>query len=166
MASCAEFWLERLVKADDGRWVAPQEWSPEHGPEAEAEDGTAHAQQIIYRLFSATADAIDILGAEASEQAGLRDEIVSKLRDLDPGLDTELYTGAWGETLNGVTSGTEILREWRQSDYTVGENGHRHQSHLMALYPFDWITPESSWFDAAVNSLAMRGDISTGWSLG
>lgn len=43
MASCAEFWLERLVKADDGRWVAPQEWSPEHGPEAEAEDGTAHA---------------------------------------------------------------------------------------------------------------------------
>ena len=164
MASCAEFWLERLVKAHDGRWVAPQEWSPEHGPEAE--DGTAHAQQIIYRLFSATAEAIDILGAEASEQAGLRDEIVSKLRDLDPGLDTEIYTGAWGETLNGVTSGTEILREWRQSDYTVGENGHRHQSHLMALYPFDRITPESSWFDAAVNSLAMRGDISTGWSLG
>jgi len=160
MTSCAEFWLERLITADDGTLVAPQEWSPEHGPAAE--DGTAHAQQIIHRLFSSTIEAMDILG----DTGALRDRLAETLDKLDPGLAVEKYTGAWGESCNGVTTGTEILREWKYSDFSVGENGHRHQSHLMALYPFDRITPESPYFTPAVNALRMRGDVSTGWSLG
>ena len=164
MLSCTRFWMERLVKDSDGTWVAPQEWSPEHGPSAE--DATAHAQQIVAELFSTTLQAIEILGDDAGVTPRFKAELTEKYDNLDKGLATEQYTGAWGETLNNVATGTEILREWKTSLYSAGENGHRHQSHLMALYPFSQITPESEWFEPAVNSLRLRGDVSTGWSLG
>lgn len=163
MTSCTKFWLERLVKDKDDTWVAPQEWSPEHGPEAE--DATAHAQQIVYELFRITLAAIDVLG----DEAGVNQDFIAELRDkfehLDKGLATEEYTGVWGAESNGVKTGDILLREWKYSSYSAGEKEHRHQSHLMALYPFGNITPESEWFEPAVNSLTQRGDISTGWSL-
>lgn len=165
MVSCAKFWMERLVKDEDGTWVAPQEWSPEHGPTAE--DATAHAQQIVAELFKTTLEAVSILGDDAE---GVDETFVAELTDkyanLDKGLAVETYTGLWGATLNGIETGTEILREWKTSTYDAGEKDHRHQSHLMAMFPFDQITPESEWFAPAVNSLQMRGDLSTGWSLG
>ena len=39
-------------------------------------------------------------------------------------------------------------------------------SHMMALFPMDQITPESEYFAPAVNSLKLRGDEATGWSMG
>ena len=39
-------------------------------------------------------------------------------------------------------------------------------SHMMALFPMDQITPESEYFVPAVNSLKLRGDEATGWSMG
>lgn len=163
MVSCCEFWLERLKEAPDGTLVAPAEWSPEHGPAAE--DGTAHAQQIIFDLFESTLKAIDILGPESGTETAFTDNLKAKFAKLDKGLAIETYTGKWGATCNGITSGTNILREWKYSDYSVGQNGHRHQSHLMAMYPFGQISPESEFFTPAVNSLALRSDESTGWSL-
>lgn len=163
MLSCAEFWMERLVEDADGKLVAPKEWSPEHGPSEE--DGTAHAQQILFNLFKTTLAAISELGDEAGVDAPVVEELTTTFAKLDPGLAVETYTGAWGETKNGISSGDPILREWKTSSYSVGENEHRHQSHLMAMYPFSEITPESEWFEAAVNSLKLRGDLSTGWSL-
>ncbi len=164
MLSCTDFWLERLIEAKDGSLVAPAEWSPEHGPAAQ--DGTAHAQQIVADLFESTIKAIEILGSDA----GVSDEYVADLKakyaKLDKGLAIENYDGKWGATLNGISSGQPLLREWKYSDYSVGQDGHRHQSHLMCLYPFAQVTPESEYFEAAVNSLRMRGDVSTGWSLG
>jgi alpha-L-fucosidase 2 len=164
MISCCEFWLERLIKDADNTWVAPQEWSPEHGPGAE--DGTAHAQQIVTELFSNTLAAIAELGDDANVSADFVSELTDKYNNLDKGLAIEKYTGAWGDTLNGINNGDDILREWKTSDYSAGESEHRHQSHLMAMYPFSQITPESPYFQAAVNSLKLRGDVSTGWSLG
>lgn len=161
--SCTKFWLERLVKDTDGTWVAPQEWSPEHGPGAE--DATAHAQQIVYELFRITLDAIEALGEDAGVDTAFLAELNDKFSNLDSGLATEEYTGVWGAESNGVKTGDLLMREWKKSDYSVGEKEHRHQSHLMAMYPFGNITPESEWFTPAVNSLAQRGDVSTGWSL-
>lgn len=163
MVSCVKFWMQRLVKDSDGTWVAPKEWSPEHGPAEE--DATAHAQQIIHELFKTTLNAIEILGADANVDEAFVNDLKDKLANLDKGLATETYTGTWGATSNGVSAGDLLLREWKKSDYSVGENGHRHQSHLMAMYPFGEITPESEWFVPAVNSLKQRGDVSTGWSL-
>lgn len=161
-----EFWIERLKKASDGSYECPNEMSPEHGPN---QDAVAHAQQIVSELFAGTLEAIEVLGEEncgisASDIATLRD----RYQKLDKGLAIEKYTGAYGSTRNGVKTGDPILREWKYSAYTVGESGggHRHLSHMMSLYPFGQIAPDSEFFEAAVNSLKLRGDEATGWSLG
>ena len=169
MWSCAEFWFHRLIEdriAKDGTYVAPDEFSAEqHGNEKE--DGTAHAQQMISYLFENISETIDILGAE---ELGLSSADVEKLNlyleKTDKGLHTEVYDGAWGNPFNGVKKGETLLREWKYSPYSVGERGHRHISHLMALFPMDQITPESEYFTPAVNALKHRGDAATGWSMG
>ena len=169
MWDCAEFWFHRLIKdrkVKDGTYVAPDEFSAEqHGNEKE--DGTAHAQQMISYLFQNLSDAIGILGVE---NTGLTTEQVAKLNEYlektDKGLHTETYDGAWGNPFNGVKTGEKMLREWKYSPYSVGERGHRHMSHMMALFPMDQITPESEYFVPAVNALKLRGDAATGWSMG
>ena len=169
MWDCAEFWFHRLIKdrrIKDNTYVAPDEFSAEqHGNEKE--DGTAHAQQMISYLFQNLSDAIKILGVE---ETGLTQAQIDKLNDYlentDNGLHTETYDGAWGNPFNGVKTGDVLLREWKYSPYSVGERGHRHISHLMALFPMDQITPESDYFVPAVNALKHRGDAATGWSMG
>ncbi len=164
MLSATQFWLDRLVLASDGTYEAPNEWSPEQGP---TENGVAHAQQLVAELLANTISAIEVLGKDAS---GITDDDYDKLIDryakLDKGLNTETYTGSWGNPCNGLASGETILREWKYSDYTVGTNGHRHMSHLMCMYPFSQVHPGTAAFDAAVNSMTLRGDGATGWSMG
>ena len=169
MWDCAEFWFYRLIedrKVNDGTYVAPDEFSAEqHGNEKE--DGTAHAQQMISYLFQNLSDAVEILGVENTglSQADL-DKLALYLEKTDKGLHTETYDGGWGNPFNGVKTGDVLLREWKYSPYSVGERGHRHISHLMALFPMDQITPESEYFVPAVNALKHRGDAATGWSMG
>ena len=169
MWDCAEFWFHRLIKdrkVYDDTYVAPDEFSAEqHGNEKE--DGTAHAQQMISYLFQNLSEAIEILGADelGLSQADL-DKLALYLEKTDKGLHTETYDGAWGNPFNGVKTGDILLREWKYSPYSVGERGHRHISHLMALFPMDQITPESEYFTPAVNALKHRGDAATGWSMG
>ncbi len=157
MWSATEYWLERLKLDTDGKYVCPQEYSPEQGP---TQDGVAHAQQLVRDLFENTLKAAEILGSNV-DLTTLRD----RLSKLDTGLGVETYTGNWGTT-NGVNSGDQLLREWKYSAYTTGEQGHRHMSHLMAVYPFNQIKPGSEYFTPAVNSMKLRGDASTGWSMG
>ncbi len=193
MWDCAEFWFHRLIEdkgynsatdnagyagtpysfEPDGTFVAPNEYSAEQNAH-DSEDGTAHAQQMISYLFQNLSDAIEILGVE---NTGLTTEEVAKLNEYlqktDNGLHTEIYTansalnGGWTNPRNGVNMGDTILREWKYSPYDVSNDpGHRHLSHLMALFPLDQITPESEYFTPAVNSLKLRGDAATGWSMG
>ena len=191
MWSAAEFWFHRLIedrgfdntkdeqatvrnyhtpyKYDpDGTFVAPNEFSAEQH-DNESEDGTAHAQQMIYYLFTNIKEAIDILGGK--EAVNLTSEDIAKLdlylEKTDKGLHTEKYTGAWGETYNGVKKNDLLLREWKYTPFDISnDKGHRHMSHLMALFPMDQITPESEYFTPAVNSMKLRGDDATGWSMG
>ena len=191
MWSAAEFWFHRLIEdrgfdntqdeqnsvknyhtpykyEPDGTFVAPNEFSAEQH-DNEKEDGTAHAQQMIYYLFSNLKEAIDILGGK--EAVNLTDEDIAKLdlylEKTDKGLHTEVYTGAWGETYNGVKKDELLLREWKYTPFDISnDRGHRHMSHMMALFPMDQITPESEFFTPAVNSLKLRGDAATGWSMG
>ncbi len=181
MYSAAQFWFERMINdrgysslgiQPDGTLVAPNEYSPEQNSHS-SEDGTAHAQQLIYYNLKAVREAIDILGKES----GVTDREIAKLDEFlektDQGLHTEIYTadtgsnGAWTNPRNGVKKGDEILREWKYSPYTVSDDpNHRHLSHLMALYPLDQISSDSKYFQPAVNSLKLRGDAATGWSMG
>ncbi len=170
MLSATQFWLDRLVLDTDGTYVCPNEYSPEHGPGSE--NGVAHAQQLVYDLFSNTLEAIRVLG---QAEAGITDDdyadLKNKFNKLDKGLATEVYDGTWGtnetvQTRNGVAQNTTILREWKYSPYDAGADGHRHMSHLMCLYPFSQVTPGTDLYTAAVNSLRLRGDGATGWSMG
>lgn len=163
MLSATQFWLDRLKLASDGTYEAPQEYSPEHGP---TEDGVAHAQQLIYDLFENTLAAAEVLGDDAPISGADKFKLKDRFSKLDKGLAIEEYTGEWGADVNGVTTGTKILREWKYSNFTRGQNGHRHMSHLMCLYPFSQIQPGTELFEAAVNSMKLRGDGATGWSMG
>ncbi len=193
MWSCAQFWMERMIqdkgynsatqnsgykgtayKFDpDGTYVAPNEYSAEQNAHA-SEDGTAHAQQLIYDLLLSVKEATNIL---SSAVTGLSQEDIDKLdlylEKTDQGLHTEEYTansalnGGWTNPRNGINKGDIILREWKYSPYDVSDDpGHRHMSHLMALYPLSTIGPNSPYFEPAVNSLKLRGDAATGWSMG
>ncbi len=193
MWSAVQFWMQRMVDdkgynssrqnssyrgtaysfEPDGTFVAPDEYSPEQDAHS-SEDGTAHAQQLIYALLTSVKQAADILDPAVT---GLTDDDLEQL-DLylartDQGLHTEVYTAdtalnsSWTDPRNGVSKGETILREWKYSPYDVSSDpSHRHLSHLMALYPLGQIDPQSPYFNAAVNSLLLRGDEATGWSMG
>ena len=164
MLSASQFWLDRLVLDSDGLYVAPNEYSPEHGPKQE--DGVAHAQQLVYELFSNTLDAIDVLGTDAKVSADDLTKLNDRFKKLDRGLRTEIYDGSWWTS--NLQSGDPILREWKYSNFNnyQAEREHRHMSHLMCLYPFSQIHPGTDLFKAAINSMKLRGDGATGWSMG
>ncbi len=193
MWSCAQFWMERMIKdkgydskkqkpgyggtpykfEPDGTYVAPDEFSAEQH-DNQTEDGTAHAQQLIYALLQDVKAATEILSPAVT---GLSEKDIEKLDHYleftDQGLHTEEYTAntwktnAYTNPRNGVKKGDILLREWKYTPYDVsGDAGHRHMSHLMALYPLSNIGPNSPYFEPAVNSLKLRGDAATGWSMG
>lgn len=139
----SEFWDDHLKRRPDGTIVAPNGWSPEHGPK---EDGVSHDQQIIYDLFTNYIEAAEILGIDGDYKAHIAD-LKSKL--LKPKI------GKWGQ-----------LQEW-ETDRDDPTDKHRHVSHLYALHPGKQIsitqTPELA--KAAKVSLLARGDESTGWSM-
>jgi alpha-L-fucosidase 2 len=139
----SEFWDDHLKRRADGSIVAPNGWSPEHGP---TEDGVSYDQQIVYDLFTNYMEAADSLKIDADYRSH-----IAKLRDalLKPKI------GRWGQ-----------LQEW-EADKDDPNDKHRHASHLFALHPGRQIsvtkTPELA--RAAEVSLAARGDESTGWSM-
>lgn len=138
-----EFWQDHLKRRPDGSLVAPNGWSPEHGP---TEDGVSYDQQIIYDLFTNYVEAADTLQLDKA----FRDQVFQMRKDL---LGPKI--GHWGQ-----------LQEWEQ-DKDDSLNRHRHVSHLFALHPGRQIslhhTPELA--EAARVSLMARGDESTGWSM-
>ena len=161
MRSACRFWLKRLVEAKDGTLECPYEYSPEQG---RVQNATAHAQQLVSMLFKNSLSAIAVLNAPADMQ--LRDSIVTALSRLDTGLRIDE---------NG------LLREWKYQDNTPNLDAdrdyyandeenvwqcHRHTSHLVGLYPGFIIDKgeDADIFQAAVASLADRGDVGTGWA--
>ncbi|MBT3192437.1 MAG: family 78 glycoside hydrolase catalytic domain [Verrucomicrobia bacterium] len=130
------YWEDHLKELPDGKLVAPDGWSPEHGPR---EDGVAHDQQIIWDLFSNTIKASEALGVDE----GYRQTLTS-MRDRLVGPKI----GSWGQ-----------LQEWME-DRDDPDCEHRHTSHLYAVYPGYQIsrgqTPDFA--EAAAVSLKARGE--------
>ncbi|GAA0571854.1 glycoside hydrolase family 95 protein [Rhizomicrobium electricum] len=150
MKGAADVWLEALVTDPrDGKLVVSPSYSPEHGPFSA---GAAMSQQIVYGLFSETAEAARILGDGATAE-----KLDAALKKLDPGL----AVGKWGQ-----------LREWKE-EWDDPKDEHRHTSHLYALHPGMQISPLTTpvLAEAAKVSLRARGDSTTshgeagtGWS--
>ncbi|WP_371573468.1 glycoside hydrolase N-terminal domain-containing protein [Streptomyces sp. NBC_01314] len=120
-----EFWEDHLKEREDGLLVAPNGWSPEHGPR---EDGVMYDQQIIWDLFQNYLDCEAALKADPAYRA--------KVTDLQARLAPNKI-GKWGQ-----------LQEW-QKDIDDPTDIHRHTSHLFAVYPGRQITPDTRDFAAA-----------------
>lgn len=155
MKESAEFYLDWLVPdPKTGTLVSGPSTSPEH--EFIARDGQrgwlcmgpSMDQEVIWDLFG------NVL--KAAGELGMDDEFVRKVRDsrarlLGPRI------GADGR-----------LMEWAQ-EFKDSEPGHRHLSHLFALYPGRQITPRGTpeLAAAARKSLEYRlahGSTQVGWS--
>ena len=132
------FWLDRLKKLPDGHLVVPNAWSHEHGP---YEDGTAHAQQLMWDLFTNTLAAATILDTDKDLQQRLRKTL------------EHLYgpkVGSWGQ-----------LMEWMEEKPDLEKGHHRHTSHLYAVHPGNQITLKGTpkLAEAARVSLTQRGEV-------
>jgi alpha-L-fucosidase 2 len=148
MKEASLFWLDHLKALPDGRLVAPNGWSPEHGP---VEDGVSYDQQIIRDLFTNTLAAADVLGIDKP----LRDQVAAA-RDRLAGP----RIGRWGQLL-------EWLEEKDDPVLDTPRDTHRHVSHLFALFPGNQISPvrTPALAVAARKTLEARGDAGTGWSM-
>ena len=102
---------------------------------------------IIRELFKNTLKGAEILGVDESYQTRLQ----VALKRLRP-----YHIGKRGNLM-------EWYHDWDDQDWH-----HRHQSHLLGLYPFHQIsvakTPKLA--QAATKTLDIKGDLSTGWSTG
>ena len=138
----------------NGKYEIKNEWSPEHGPG----DVTAFAQQTSYEAL----DEVFKAHAELGDESPLTADQLAAIQDLYDNFDK----GLWTETYDGKT----MISEWKNNP--LQDQGHRHLSHLMCLYPFSMVsafdtTDEGQMlFHAAHNGqIARNGDV-TGWSMG
>ena len=143
-------WLYHDEKSD--KWISIPSISPENsfftkeGYKTALCLGSAHDHQIIKDLFNSYIAASDILG--------INDSLLDSIRKIEV-KSTEI--GSDGRLL-----------EWDQ-EYKEVEPGHRHISHLYALYPSNMISKDTpELFEAAKKTLLyrlahMKGEV--GWSL-
>ncbi len=129
------YWEDHLKTLPDGRLVAPNGWSPEHGA---TEDGVSYDQQIIWDLFSNTIEAaaeLDVDQDYSKKLSGMRDRLVGP------------KIGKWGQ-----------LQEWME-DKDDPNDQHRHVSHMFAVYPGRQISLSKTpgFAKAAAVSLKARG---------
>lgn len=131
-----QFWEDHLRQLPDGTLVAPNGWSPEHGPR---EDGVMHDQQIVWELFQNYLELARSLDVDREYQA--------KVADMQAHLAPNRI-GRWGQ-----------LQEW-QTDRDDPRDLHRHTSHLFAVYPGRQITPTGTpaLARAAIVSLRARSN--------
>jgi alpha-L-fucosidase 2 len=154
MKEIAEFFLDYLVDGPDGTLLSGPSQSPEN--KYKLPDGStvslcmspAMDTEIIHAVFDRVARSSKILGVDDD----LRARVLAASKRLPP-----LKIGR-----NGT------LQEWNE-DYDETEPGHRHISHLFALYPDHQITPGETpeLAKAARATLERRlanGGGSTGWS--
>ncbi len=151
----AEFYLDWLVWDDKSNtWVSAPETSPENsyfnskGEPAAVSFGSAMGHQIIGEVFDNFLEASRVLNIKND----LTQEVANKRRKLHPGI----LIGEDGRIL-----------EWNEP-YGEPEKGHRHMSHLYALYPGDEIVEDrAKAFAAAQKTIDYRlehGGAGTGWS--
>lgn len=154
MKGSAEFVAEFLIPSPEGWLVTAPSHSPENSfidPRTGKPESLTYAAtvdvEIVRALFENCVRAAGILGVDAEFAAGLK-ELAKRLPPL--------RLGKFGN-----------IQEWIK-DFDEAEPGHRHMSHLLALYPLAQVTPETpELFEAAGRTIARRlahGGGQTGWS--
>jgi alpha-L-fucosidase 2 len=153
MREAAMFYSDWLIEDNDGFLVTAANNSPENaflnakGERAQVSSGPTMDMAIVRELFTRTIESAKLLKADAELVA----ELSEKLSRMAP-----YKIGSKGQ-----------LQEWQQ-DYAEPEPKHRHISHLYGLHPGNQISNETSpeLYRAAKQTLLLRGDEATGWSMG
>ena len=150
MAEASRFFLDTAITLPDGSLSVSPSSSPENtyitpsGARGTLTDCAAMDSQILYALMDALIEAGHILDKPTAEYEVFR----ARLKPVQ------------------IADGR--IQEWTRGTFEEAEPGHRHISHLFALYPADQITsaqPEA--FQAARATLERRlahGGGHTGWS--
>lgn len=143
MKGASEFFVDYLVEDPETGWlISGPGNSPENGGLVM---GPTMDHQIIRTLFKACIEATEILDIEQE----YRDTLINMLPRIAPN-----QIGQYGQ-----------LQEWL-TDIDNPNNHHRHVSHLWGVHPGNDITwDQQDLMEAAKQSLLMRGDEGTGWSL-
>ena len=154
MKEAAQFFLDYMVPDGKGHLVTGPSISPENtyqtpsGERASLTMGPTMDTEILYALFGRVIEASQALGIDADFRAR-----VAAARDkLLP-----LRIGKWGQ-----------IMEWPE-DYDETEPGHRHMSHLFALFPGNQITRQrtpdlAKAARATIERRLANGGGHTGWS--
>jgi alpha-L-fucosidase 2 len=153
MREAAMFYVDWLVENQEGFLVTAANNSPENlfyttnGNRASISSGPTMDMAIVRELFSRTIEAAKILETDHELTA----ELSNKLEQLLP-----YKIGKKGQ-----------LQEW-QTDYDEVDTKHRHLSHLYGFHPGNQINFETTpeLFRAVKQTLLLRGDEATGWSMG
>lgn len=152
LKEASKFYLSLLVK-DNGEYILAPTSSPENcyigddNKEHSLTKKAAMTQAIIKELFIDTLKAAEILNVDKEFCEVLKE----KIENIHPHI-----IGSDGRIL-------EWDKEYKECDLT-----HRHVSHLYGLFPGNQITTEKTpeLTEAVKESLKIRGDAGTGWSLG
>jgi alpha-L-fucosidase 2 len=152
LKGAAEFCLDWLVEDRNGYLITAPSTSPElmfrtpDGHRAAVTKAASMDLAVIWELFTNCIAASEVLGIEA--------DFASQLRAARDRL-LPYQIGSRGQ-----------LQEWAV-DLMEDEIQHRHVSHLFGIYPGKQITPEKypDLVKAVRQSLEIRGDVGTGWSL-
>ncbi len=153
MKGAAKFCLDFLVKDKKGNLVTSPSTSPENrfisddGFNGAVLYGGTSDLAIIRECFIKTIKAAKAIGVDAR----FADSLSDALNHLHP-----YQIGKLGN-----------LQEWYH-DWKDPEPKHRHQSHLIGLYPGDHITVDKTpeLANACMKTLEIKGDETTGWSKG
>ena len=153
MKGACEFFLDFLVEDPrTGYLVIAPSISPENA--ATGHPGNVYAgitmdNEMIRDLFANTVKAQEILALK-------KDRSFAKTLVKTSARLTPTKVGQYGQ-----------IQEWAE-DWDNPEDHHRHISHLWALYPGNEINPYTApkLFEGAKKTLELRGDESTGWSMG
>jgi alpha-L-fucosidase 2 len=151
MKGAAQFFIDTLVEGPKHKWLVT---CPSISPENRHPAGVAICagptmdMQIVRDLFSQCIQAAEILEIDQDFSAKLI-EARARLAPMQIGKAGQLQ---------------EWLEDW---DLEAPERQHRHVSHLYGLFPSNQITASGTpeLFAAARQTLELRGDVGTGWSL-
>ena len=152
LRDAARFCMDILVEDREGWLITSPATSPENhfittdGFNGSLAYGTAADLAIARECIADARDAAGVVGDKVTAAAA--DSVLSRLRPYQIG-----HKGN--------------LQEWYH-DWEDADPHHRHQSHLVGLYPGRHITPETTpeLADAAERSLELRDGPTTGWSTG
>ena len=153
LKGAATYYVDALQTEPTHGWrVVVPSMSPENSYQSASQRITTVAgatmdNQLVFDLFSKTIRAAELLGTDQP----FADTLRALRAQLPP-----MQIGRHGQ-----------LQEWLQ-DHDDPTDTHRHISQLYGLYPSGQLSPRRTpaLFEAARVTLAERGDVSTGWSMG